>query len=203
VDYSRVGACVGRCGGGYSAAMTYAVPFAIASALPRPPSPLLRHGERADLDALLKLEQDAFATDRMSRRSFRHFMASPSAALIVAEHDGQLAGYALVLFRPPSAVSRLYSIAVTKAHAGQGVGNKLLAAGEAAALRRGCAVMRLEVHEANAPAINRYRRSGYCMFGRRLDYYQDHGVALRFEKRLAASSTAGKDSSSPAASVAR
>jgi ribosomal protein S18 acetylase RimI-like enzyme len=163
----------------------------------------LRLGVPADLDALLALERVAFATDHLARRSFRRFMTSPNAALIVAETGSRLAGYALVLYRPRSAIARLYSIAVGKEHAGRGVGPALLAAAEVAALRRDCSTLRLEVHEANAAAINRYRKSGYRLFGRHLDYYDDRGNALRFEKRLAASSTAPKNSPSPAAPVAR
>ncbi len=172
------------------------------SALAHDSSLLVRLGISADLDALLALERAAFTTDRLSRRSFQRFMTSPNAALIVAAAGSRIAGYALALFRPRSAIARLYSIAVAPAHAGRGVGPMLLAAAEVAALRRACTALRLEVHEANAAAINRYRKSGYCMFGRHLSYYDDSGNALRFEKRLAVSSTAAKDSSSPAASVA-
>jgi ribosomal protein S18 acetylase RimI-like enzyme len=166
-------------------------------------SPLVRPGVPADLDALLALECAVFATDRLSRRSFRHFMAAPRAALIVAAEGGRLAGYALILFRPRSAIARLYSIAVVPAHAGRGIGPMLLAAAESAARRRDCSTLRLEVHEDNATAIRRYRKSGYHLFGRHLGYYDDRGNALRFEKPLAASSTAAKISASPAAPVAR
>ena len=44
--------------------------------------------------------------------------------------------------------------------------------------------MRLEVHEHNTRAIARYEKSGYRLFGRHRDYYDDHGDALRFEKPL-------------------
>jgi ribosomal protein S18 acetylase RimI-like enzyme len=165
------------------------------------PEPSLRPGVPGDLDALLALEQAAFTTDRLSRRSFRRFMVSPNAALIVVEQGGRLAGYALVLFRPGSAIARLYSIAV--ATAGRGLGRMLLTASEEAALRRACNALRLEVHEHNAAAIKHYRKAGFQLFGRHLDYYDDRGDALRFEKRLDASSTGGKDSSSPVPSVAR
>jgi [ribosomal protein S18]-alanine N-acetyltransferase len=161
----------------------------------------LRPGVPADLDALLALERAAFSTDHLSRRSFRRFVSSPNAALIVAEQGASVAGYALVLFRPGSVIARLYSIAA--ATAGRGIGPLLLAAAEEAALRRACKTLRLEVHEQNAAAISRYRKSGYELFGRHLDYYDDRGDALRFEKRLDASSTVAKDSSSPAPSVAR
>jgi hypothetical protein len=44
--------------------------------------------------------------------------------------------------------------------------------------------MRLEVHEHNTRAIARYEKSGYRLFGRHRDYYDDHATALRFEKPL-------------------
>ena len=44
--------------------------------------------------------------------------------------------------------------------------------------------MRLEVHEHNKRAIARYEKSGYRLFGRHRDYYDDRGDALRFEKPL-------------------
>ena len=162
----------------------------------------LRPGRPGDLDALLALESKAFLTDHLSRRSFRNFMTSLNAALIVAEESGQLAGYALVLFRPRSKIARLYSIAA--AVAGRGIGPMLLQASEDVAVRRACGTLRLEVHEKNAAAIRRYRKSGYLLFGRHLAYYDDRGDALRFEKRIGAQQSTGrKDSSSPAPSVAR
>ncbi len=145
----------------------------------------LRPGETADLDALVDLENRVFTTDRLSRRGFRRFLASPTAELIVAEHGSALAGYALVLFRPDSSIARLYSVAVAPDAAGKGVGPLLLAAAEAVARKRDCSHLRLEVHEGNARAIARYRKSGYDLFGRHLDYYDDHGHALRFEKKIA------------------
>lgn len=144
----------------------------------------MRPAEPGDLAALLALEHRAFAHDRISRRSLRRFLTSASAATIVSEQDGEFAGYALLLFRPGTVVARLYSIAVAPQAAGRGIGAMLLAAAEKAAIERGCALMRLEVREDNAPAISRYRKSGYRQFGRRPTYYEDGAAALRFEKRL-------------------
>jgi ribosomal protein S18 acetylase RimI-like enzyme len=173
------------------------------SALAYEPSIRLRPGASADIEALLALEQAAFASDRLSRRSFRNFLASPNATLIVADCAGRLGGYALVLFRPMSTVARLYSIAVTATEAGRGIGPMLLEAAEQTAHARDSAVLRLEVHEQNAAALNRYRKSGYRLFGRHRAYYNDGGDALRFEKRLGGSSTGGKVTPSPPPSIAR
>jgi [ribosomal protein S18]-alanine N-acetyltransferase len=144
----------------------------------------LRRGRKSDLAALVTLELAVFKTDIVSRRSFRHFMASPNASLIVAEESGGLAGYVLVLYPPRSKLARLYSIAVAPHAGGRGLGPRLLAAAEAAAKRRRRSAMRLEVHVRNKRAIARYAKSGYRLFGRHHDYYDNHGDALRFEKLL-------------------
>jgi ribosomal protein S18 acetylase RimI-like enzyme len=144
----------------------------------------VRKAERADLDALTDLEQRVFATDRLSRRSLRRFLNSPTAEVIVAEDAGRLAGTAIVLFRPRSFIARLYSLAVAPQMGGRGAGPMLLAAAEAAAFARDCRAIRLEVHVTNHAAIARYRKSGYREVGRIRRYYEDGGDALRFEKRL-------------------
>src|SRR5262245_31493411 len=105
----------------------------------RQPEPQIRvrNAERGDIDALMELEHRVFATDRLSLRSLRHFLKSPSAEVILAEVDGgRLAGSAIALFRPRSRVARLYSIAVAPPMGGRGVGPMLLDAAEAAALAR-------------------------------------------------------------------
>jgi ribosomal protein S18 acetylase RimI-like enzyme len=149
-----------------------------------PPPAKIRRGRISDLDALLALENAVFTSDILSRRSFRHFLTAPSSSLIVAQESGKLAGYALVLYPPGSKLARLYSIAVAP-HIGQrGIGPLLLEAAENAAARRYRRIMRLEVHEHNTRAIGRYEKSGYRLFGRHRDYYDDHADALRFEKPL-------------------
>lgn len=66
----------------------------------------------SDVDDLAVIEKAVFATDRISRRSFRQLIERESAELLVAENDGRVAGYAVVLFRKGSGVARLYSIAI-------------------------------------------------------------------------------------------
>lgn len=146
----------------------------------------IRPATRADLGALLELEQRVFATDRLSRRSLRRLIDSPTAKVLVASAGGRLVGTAVVLFRPRSTVARLYSIAVAPHMSGRGVGARLLVSIERLAVAGRCRCVRLEVHETNGPAISRYRKSGYEQFGRIAAYYEDGGDALRFEKPLVA-----------------
>jgi ribosomal protein S18 acetylase RimI-like enzyme len=150
----------------------------------------LRRARLADIDALVALER-SFTMDVLSRRSFRRLIAVRSAALIVAEEDSRLSGYALVLFRKTAAVARLYSIVVAPKCRRHGIGAALLAAAERVARGRGCRAMRLEVHERNFKAIARYRKSSYRLTGRLNAYYDDKADALRFEKGLRTASRRG------------
>src|SRR5205809_1033925 len=61
----------------------------------QPVPPLrVRTAESGDIDALMDLEHRVFTTDRLSRRSLRRLLKSPSAEVLVAEEeDGHRAGY--------------------------------------------------------------------------------------------------------------
>jgi ribosomal-protein-alanine acetyltransferase len=137
-----------------------------------------------DLDALIELENRCFHYDRLSRRSFRHFLTTETATCMVAERAGQVIGYVLVLFHGRTALARLYSMAVAPEEQGEGIGRGLLRAAETAALDSGAAVMRLEVNPDNAPAVALYRSVGYTDFGIYHGYYEDDSDALRMEHAL-------------------
>jgi ribosomal protein S18 acetylase RimI-like enzyme len=148
------------------------------------PDPVIRSARAEDLDRLLTLENRCFEHDRLSRRSFRHFLSSDTASCLVAERDGELLGYVLVLFHGRTALARLYSMAVAPEHRAQGLGRVLLEAAEAVALDGGAAIMRLEVHPANFAAIALYRRAGYLEFGIYRGFYEDDSDALRMQHVL-------------------
>ncbi len=142
----------------------------------------IRAASADDIDALSAIEAAVFSTDRISRRSFRALIARPTAATLVAEIDGAVAGYVMILFRAGTGMARLYSLAVTPERGGRGIGKKLLAAAEDAAKRHDRIMLRLEVREDNDGAIGLYGRAGYRQIGRIPDYYEDGMAALRLEK---------------------
>jgi len=145
----------------------------------------VRHATPADLDALVALELGAFRGDRMSRAQYRRHLASPRAAVLVADAPGEgLLGSALVFFRAGSTLARLYSIAAAPAARGRGIGKALLAAAEDAARARGCRALRLEVRVDNAAAVALYEGAGYRRIGSYAGYYEDGADAWRYEKDL-------------------
>lgn len=149
----------------------------------------IRRACDGDADRLYGIEKASFRSDLLSPRSLHRLIASPSAAVMVAEVGASIAGYCVVLFRENSLSARLYSIAVEPAHAGLGIGRTLLAAAEREALARARASLRLEVRTDNERAIALYRQSGFREIGKRPDYYQDGATALRMEKPLSCRSS--------------
>lgn len=137
-----------------------------------------------DLPALLALEMQCFTTDRLTSRSFQWMITRAHAQLLVAELDGRLLGYALVLFHRGTSLARLYSIAIAGEARGSGLGKQLLQRIEACAVEHDCAYLRLEVRIDNPTAIALYERNGYRRFALIHDYYEDHADALRLEKRI-------------------
>lgn len=144
----------------------------------------IRTARADDVDALCAIENAVFEGDRISRRSFRQLIDHETAQALVAESNGSVAGYAMVLFRKGSGVARLYSFAIAPDFGGKGIGRSLLDAAEHVAYEHGRMMLRLEVREDNARAIRLYEQNGYRKIGQEPDYYEDGMTALRYEKTL-------------------
>ncbi len=147
---------------------------------------LIRKARLTDLDAVERIETSVFDSDQLSRASLRRYMSVPSAAMIVADENKDITGYALLGFRKGSRIGRLYSIAVDTARAGHGIGRALLSACEDQVRKRECDLLALEVRADNPRAIALYEKNGYVQTGEEPDWYEDGGTALRFEKSFSA-----------------
>ncbi len=144
----------------------------------------IRKARPSDASVLARLEERIFPTDRMSRRRFAALARRPSATVLVALQDREIAGYAILLTRRGIRSARLYSFAVTPEMAGQGIGGRLLSKVEAAARRRRARRLYLEVRAHNRKAIRFYENAGYSLIGRRPDYYSDGATALLYSRDL-------------------
>lgn len=144
----------------------------------------IREGGLADLDAVDRIEQASFTSDRFSRRTLARLLKSPSAAVLIADRGGAAAGFAIVLFRKGARAARLYTIAVDPAARGAGLGESLMRAAMACAIERGCDRLRLEVRDSNAAARNLYSGLGFRIIGRMPAYYSDGADGVKLERRL-------------------
>ena len=144
---------------------------------------LVRRATLADLPALLELEA-LFPSDAMTARSMRRFILAPNAAFFVAEHQGRVMGNLLMLTRRDTSAARIYSVIVSPAARGLGLGRELVVAAENEARQRDCSAMVLEVRVDNVVARTLYERLGYTLLKPLPGYYEDEGDGLRLQKPL-------------------
>ena len=144
----------------------------------------IRRATPSDAAAILAMEA-LFPSDRMSMRSVRRFIAAANARVLVATRGRDLLGNLVLLLRAGSDKARIYSVVVSPAARGLGVGTALVKAAEHAARDAGRGSVTLEVRDDNAAARALYARRGYVERGRLARYYDDGADGLRLERTLA------------------
>ena len=141
-----------------------------------------REAQAEDLADLVALESRCFSTDRLSRRSFRHWIQADHCTFTVAVVDNRVIAYCLIIFFRGTTLARLYSVAVSPDFRGRGIAEKLIAEGESRSEAAGLVFLRLEVDIENKSAIRLYEKMGYRPFGIYHSYYEDNHDALRMQK---------------------
>ena len=146
----------------------------------------IREARPRDLEAIGRLENESFETDRVSRRSLREFLRAPHRPVTVATIDDELAGYVLVSLRKGARALRIYSLAVGAPVRPPRRRPGALAGREAYGRRHRREALTLEVRYDNASAIALYESCGFRQFGEHTRHYADGATALRYEKPLVA-----------------
>lgn len=134
----------------------------------------LRDMIRADLPAVLRMEEELFAPDTWTAAMYRDELARTDTRhyLVAMDSHGAVIGYAGLIAYPEEA--HIATIGVTGAAQGQGIGAQLLDTLLAEADTRSQVVL-LEVRADNEVAQGLYRRRGFTEIGRRKGYYQPSG----------------------------
>ena len=137
----------------------------------------LRELKRADMPAIIALEQELFPEDAWTPEMFAaEFAQPPSRRLYLVAGDGNvLVGYAGMMFTGGSQAD-VVTLAVSPARWGEGTGTALLTALVDEADKRGYEEVLLEVREDNPRARRLYLRHGFTEVGIRRGYYQPSGV---------------------------
>jgi [ribosomal protein S18]-alanine N-acetyltransferase len=146
----------------------------------------LRELKRADMPAIISLEQELFPEDAWTPEMFAaEFAQPPSRRLYLVAEDGDaLVGYAGMMFTGGSQAD-VVTLAVTPGRWGEGTGTALLTALVDEAVNRGYEEVLLEVREDNPRARHLYLRHGFTEVGIRRGYYQPSGVdAVVMRKEL-------------------
>ncbi len=119
---------------------------------------------------------EAFIAENLSEAAFVAYLRDPLRELFIAQVDGDVAGYAMVVHgdpadadvvasvssRPTGELSKLY---VRATHHGGGVASALVEAAVMAAAARGVASVWLGVNDQNVRANRFYEKSGFAKVG--------------------------------------
>ena len=128
----------------------------------------LRTARADDVYAMAHIESVAFS-DPWPASGFRDLLASSAARVTVADRQGTVLGYTVMMVAADEA--ELANIAVRETERGLGLGRRLLEAALAAAVQERVAAVFLEVRESNAAARSLYASVGFRLAGRRAGYY--------------------------------
>lgn len=131
--------------------------------------PFVRPLRPEDLPAVDELEHRLFG-DPWPQRFFLDALSAPEALCLVAERQGQVAGYLIASFDPPFA--ELQNLATSPEHQRGGIARALLEELIATARVRAIREIGLEVRVSNAAAQMLYRSRGFRITGLRRGYYR-------------------------------
>lgn len=145
---------------------------------------LIRKATRADLKAILNIENSSFEAERFTRSQLLYLMTKARGLFLVLELEEEIAGYLSVLTHKKHHSLRIYSIAVDPARRGIKLGQALIEKAIAYALELGLPALSLEVNTENSPAISLYARNGFEAVEILEDYYGKGESALKMIKKL-------------------
>ena len=141
----------------------------------------IRTATRADLDALLSLEQRCYHFP-WSRQQFVDEFDNSVASIDVALVEQQIAGYLCSWLI--CGELQIQNLATSPHYRRLGIGQGLLEYVIERSRRQGLGAVWLEVREDNQAAIKLYLRCGFDVRGRRKKYYQDGMDALLLGKHF-------------------
>ncbi|WP_415396391.1 ribosomal protein S18-alanine N-acetyltransferase [Sulfurimonas sp. CS5] len=132
---------------------------------------IIRKSGPADVASLYKLEQELFSIENfpLSKSSFTYHLRNN--LLYIAEVDGNIAGYVLVLIKRVNA--KLYSIGVDEAYRGKKIAQMLLEKISKELISLEFKRLVLEVRVDNEAAISLYKKLGFSVIKRLKSFYRD------------------------------
>lgn len=140
----------------------------------------------SDFEALYAIDQACYPPGiAYSKRTLRWFLHQPSAECLVAEADGQIAGF--IVAEHEEAWAHLITIDVLESYRRRGVGTALLRAMERNLAARGVHAVELETATDNSPAVAFWHKHGYRTVGVLKCYYLGRIDAYSMRKPLTAS----------------
>ena len=131
----------------------------------------LVEGDIGDIDGVMRVMNDSFDQrygEAWTAAQCAGLLPMPGVWLVLARDSTGVVGFALS--RQVANEAELLLLAVRRAAQGRGIGKLLLERFTADAKKRGAGRLHLEVREGNH-AVKLYEQHGFCLVGRRRNYY--------------------------------
>ena len=141
----------------------------------------VRIAKSSDLDDIYELDVQTFAMPWSKEALSYDILENDNAFVIVAEYEGEFAGYADIWTVLDEA--DLNSIAVRVDFRRKEIGDAIMLAMTEMLSANGVATINLEVRVSNMPAIKLYKKYGFNECGVRPGYYLDNGEDALIMKR--------------------
>ena len=142
---------------------------------------IIRKAAAEDVHAIAEIEK-ASIPQPWSEAAFADALTQENAVTLVAETDGEIAGFITGVFLFDNA--DIYSVATSEQHRKKGIGGKLLTA-FFDTLPNEVETVGLEVRESNSAAISLYEKSDFERVGLRKNFYeQPRENAVLYTKQL-------------------
>jgi ribosomal-protein-alanine N-acetyltransferase len=130
---------------------------------------VIREMRPSDLDTVMKIERASFSIPWRRAHFLQEMNVSEISVSFVAEKDGKVLGYGVIWVLPGKI--HLCNIAVSNSYRRQGIGSNMLEHVLDYARKKKIPQVTLEVREGNKPAIELYKKYGFILKGKRLNYY--------------------------------
>ena len=140
-----------------------------------------RFATEQDLTGIVYIENASMSCP-WSFCSFDEAVCSNHSFVIVAEADGEIAGYSVFYLTPPE--SELPDIVVSEKYRNQGLGRQLLEESIKELKKQKVDTIFLEVRVSNAPARALYEKMGFEEIGTRKYFYSnpvEDAICMRLE----------------------
>jgi len=143
----------------------------------------LREYRPGDWQAMHALDLVCFEqVFRFSRGAMRGFAEAPGAVTVLAEAEGELAGFCIAQLE--DGAGYVVTLDVAPARRRRGLARRLMAEIESGLQRAGAERMELHVFTGNAEAIQFYEGIGYAQAGVAENFYAQNLHAMVYRKKL-------------------
>jgi len=132
---------------------------------------ILRKAHTSDVKALYSLERELFSSENYPLSYGSFYYHAKNSFMLLAEVDGVIAGYILVLIKRRDA--KLYSIGVKDSFRGHGISKALLLEASKHLQSLGFKKFILEVRVDNTIAISLYEKNGFKVVKSLNAFYKD------------------------------